>query len=524
MVINWTKTDSPNPPSNALRIRAAEYVRMSTEHQKYSTDNQSEAIRNYADKRGYEVVRTYADEGKSGLNIEGRAGLRTLIADVEAGRAKFEALLVYDVSRWGRFQDPDEAASYELRCRRAGVQVHYCAEQFENDGSIGASIIKTVKRAMAGEYSRELSVKVFAGQANLIRLGYRQGGAAGFGLRRMLLDQSGMPKAVLEIGEHKSITTDRVVLVPGPEAETEIVREIYREFVVCGRSERQIADSLNRRGVLTDMARPWKRAAVHQLLINEKYIGNNVWARTSFKLKGSLLQNAPENWIRSDGAFEAIVDRDLFSRAQAIIQARSARLTDEHMLEMLRLILEKRGALSGMIIDEFEDYPSSSAFRSRFGSLLRAYSLIGFTPDHDYRFLETNRKLRQLYPGVVGSIVAGIKRYGGWVYQDSVTDIIRINSEFTVSIAIMRCFQTESGSLRWKLRLDSVLRPDITVGVRMNSDNSAAKDYYLLPHLDMQEAVIRLAEFNGLSLDAYRCDTPELLFRMGSRVPIQRAA
>src|SRR3546814_4276757 len=66
-------------------------------------------------------------------------------------------LLVYDVSRWGRFQDPDEAAACELRCKRAGITVHYCAEQFENDGTIGSSIIKTVKRAMAGEYSRELS-------------------------------------------------------------------------------------------------------------------------------------------------------------------------------------------------------------------------------------------------------------------------------------------------------------------------------------------------------------------------------
>lgn len=180
MVINWLDTHGPASPVDPPKLRAAEYVRMSTEHQKYSTDNQASAIRKYAEQRGYEIVRTYADEGKSGLNIGGRLGLQKLLEDVEAGGADFEALLVYDVSRWGRFQDPDEAASYELRCRRAGVQVHYCAEQFENDGSIGSSIIKTVKRAMAGEYSRELSVKVFAGQANLIRLGYRQGGPAGY--------------------------------------------------------------------------------------------------------------------------------------------------------------------------------------------------------------------------------------------------------------------------------------------------------------------------------------------------------
>ena len=49
------------------RLRAAQYVRMSTEHQQYSTENQADAIRQYAERRGIEIVRTYADEGRSGL-------------------------------------------------------------------------------------------------------------------------------------------------------------------------------------------------------------------------------------------------------------------------------------------------------------------------------------------------------------------------------------------------------------------------------------------------------------------------
>ena len=166
-------------------VRAAQYVRMSTEHQQYSTENQADAIRQYAEQRGIEIVRTYADEGKSGLRIDGRDALKQLIEDVESGTADFNVILVYDVSRWGRFQDADESAYYEYICKRAGIAVQYCAEQFENDGSPVSTIVKGVKRAMAGEYSRELSAKVFAGQCRLIELGYRQGGAAGYGLRRM---------------------------------------------------------------------------------------------------------------------------------------------------------------------------------------------------------------------------------------------------------------------------------------------------------------------------------------------------
>ena len=157
--------------TQASLFRAAQYVRMSTEHQQYSTENQADKIREYAARRNIEIVRTYADEGKSGLRINGRQALQQLIADVQSGKADFQIILVYDVSRWGRFQDADESAYYEYICRRAGIQVAYCAEQFENDGSPVSTIVKGVKRAMAGEYSRELSAKVFAGQCRLIELG-----------------------------------------------------------------------------------------------------------------------------------------------------------------------------------------------------------------------------------------------------------------------------------------------------------------------------------------------------------------
>ena len=221
----------PNPPGSEPAFKAAQYVRMSTEHQQYSTENQGDKILEYAARRNIEIVRTYADEGKSGLRIDGRQALQQLIKDVETGNADFQIILVYDVSRWGRFQDADESAYYEYICRRAGIQVAYCAEQFENDGSPVSTIVKGVKRAMAGEYSRELSAKVFAGQCRLIELGFRQGGPAGYGLRRVLIDQSGSVKGELARGEHKSLQTDRVILQPGPDAEVAIVNQIYRWFV-----------------------------------------------------------------------------------------------------------------------------------------------------------------------------------------------------------------------------------------------------------------------------------------------------
>ena len=127
--------------------RAAQYVRMSTEHQQYSPENQLDIVRQYAAAHNMEIVKEDSDHGRRlGLNIAGQKGLNQLMADVEAKRTNFTSLLVYDVSRWGRFQDVDESAYYEYVLKRSGIRVHYCAEQFENEGSMSSSVLKTLKR------------------------------------------------------------------------------------------------------------------------------------------------------------------------------------------------------------------------------------------------------------------------------------------------------------------------------------------------------------------------------------------
>lgn len=136
---------------------------------------------------------------------------------------------------------------------------------------------------------------------------------------------------------------------------------------------------MNERGVLTDLGRTWTRATVHQILINEKYIGNNVYNRRSFKLKDKRVVNDPKMWVRSDGAFEAIVEPKEFQKVQAIIAARNRRFSDDEMLDRLTRLFQRHGYISGLVIDEADGMPSSGAYAHRFGSLLRAYSLVGFT-------------------------------------------------------------------------------------------------------------------------------------------------
>ena len=92
-----------------------------------------------------------------------------------------------------------------------------------------------------------------------------------------------------------------------PEEEVEIVRWMYRMFIEERIVESKLADILNERGITTDLGRPWTRGTVHQVLTSEKYIGNNVYNRVSFKLKKKRVVNSPEMWIRSNAVFQPIV-------------------------------------------------------------------------------------------------------------------------------------------------------------------------------------------------------------------------
>ena len=519
MTLSMDKDDKKD-----LQNRAAAYVRMSTEHQQYSTSNQMDVILEYAKRRGLEIVKIYSDEGKSGLNIEGREGLSQMLDDVQSGRANFSCILVYDVSRWGRFQDADESAHYEYTCRNAGVAVHFCTEQFENDGTPVSTIIKSVKRAMAGEYSRELSAKVFQGACRLIQEGFKQGGTAGFGLRRMLIDQSRQRKTMLKMGEHKSIQTDRVILVRGPDEEVETVRWIYRAFIDEDKSESEIADLLNAKGIVTDFGRAWTRSTVHQILTNEKYIGNNVYHRTSFKLKRKHVENPPDKWVRAAGVFEGIIEPEQFFKAREIILKRCQRFTDEELLEKLRGLLSQHGQISGILIDEMEGFPSSAAFRHRFGSLISAYRLIGYDPQIDYNFIEINRRLRKQHPEIVASVIQKIESLGASAAWDENSESLWLNGELRVSIVLCRHITTFAGSSRWLIRLDASLKPDITIAVRMDATNEGIRDYYLLPGIDMTWENLRVAEDNGFYLDAYRFETLDYFFTLTQRIKILEAA
>jgi DNA invertase Pin-like site-specific DNA recombinase len=472
-------------PQSQKIHRAAQYVRMSTDYQQYSIENQAVVIATYAELHKLTIVRTYRDEGESGLKIENRAGLTELIDDVRSGQTDFGHLLIFDVSRWGRFQDIDESAHYEFVCRQAGIKVAYCAEQFDNDGSLLSSIVKNIKRVMAAEFSRELSAKVLAGALRLASLGFKMGGSAAYGLQRLVVDEKCRPKGVLKAGERKFLITDRVRLGPGTPDQTEVVKWIFEEYL-RHKSQATVARELNQRGVLTNRGGPWRKNVIGALLRNEAYIGNFIYNRDTEKLGAKRTHNPRELWIRSEGTIEPIIERDVFLRAKKTMEERRVCITEEAMLVRLRKVLMKKGKLSATIIDASPGLPSVSAYLLHFGTLRNVYRLIGYTGNQGYwDKLAAHKRWVNLHLGNAARLRQAFEEAGRRANLDPSIECLRIDNAVNICFRVAKWRKYDGRPLRWTLRRRVRWPKGWVVALRLGENNDSILDYVLLPSVSL---------------------------------------
>jgi DNA invertase Pin-like site-specific DNA recombinase len=486
-------------PQSRLATCAAQYVRMSTDHQRYSVENQAAVIATYAQLHGLTIVRTYRDEGETGLKIKNRAGLAELLGDVQSGHADFSYILVYDISRWGRFQDTDESAHYEFLCKRAGIRVAYCAEQFENDGSLLSSIMKNVKRVMAAEYSRELSVKIRAGKLRLAAKGFRQGGAIAYGLRRELIDEHGVSKGYLEQGQQKNIHTDRVILSLGPPSELAVVRRIYRQYVLEGKGETEIARRLIAEGVPNDCGR-WRRQFVHDILTNENYIGNSLYNRHSCLLREKKVPNPRTDWIKIEGTLAPVVSKSLFLRAQRMMALRYLHLSKEEMLSRLCSLWEKEGELSARLIQKTPGVPCPDKYVREFGSLRSAYRLIGYQGDRGLDWLERRAKI---VAHVAADITCKLLETNIAADYDQKSEVLKVGARLTISFRVARFRQRQKRWPVWSIYRFRKLPEGLVLVIRLDEDNKSVMDYLLLPTSIANGQSIWLTRTSSPRFDSY---------------------
>jgi len=194
------------------------------------------------------------------------------------------------------------------------------------------------------------------------------------------------------------------------------------------------------------------------------------------------------------------------------------------MLTRLKALHERQGWLSGILIDETDDMPSSAVYAYRFGGLTQAYKLIGYDPGRDLTLIEDNRHIRQMHPEIIADVLNQIGQLGGKVRVDELTDFLIVNEEIKASLVISRCGLSASGKNRWQIRFDAGLMPDITIVVLMAANNRDVFDYYLIPAIDIETPKIRLSDNSHLALDAFRFDDLESVFLMAERADLPVAA
>jgi hypothetical protein len=265
----------------------------------------------------------------------------------------------------------------------------------------------------------------------------------------------------------------------------------------------------------------WTPGRVRQILSNEKYIGNNVYNRASYKLKTSRIPNPPDMWIRKEAAFAGIVPKEMFEAARALVHANPC--SSEELLDQLKQLFLQTGVLTSEIIAHSAGTPTVQTYISRFGSLRRAYELIGYWPPSDPDHQEANRRIRRMHPEIIERTHAAIAKWGGSVWRDPKTDLMHVNQELRICVLMARCHTDISGEQCWRLRFDPVkLAPDITIAIRLNDTNQAELDYYVMPQLDLSGPALSIFSRRESSLDCFRFDSLDFFYGMAERMQLTR--
>jgi DNA invertase Pin-like site-specific DNA recombinase len=447
-----------------IRPKAVAYYRHSAQdRQENSIPIQQEQVREWAENNGVEIIKDFADAGRSGLNAEDRPAFTEMMNEWITKRSDFQYVLCLDVSRWGRFQDIDLSAQYSAACKKHGKQVIYTTigKPRENDPLYPVYI--QFERFRSAQYSKELSEKVWRGCVKIAEQGYWAGGMPPYGMQRLLLDEKREPVGILEPGQRKSIQNQRVTLVEGDPAAIIVIQRIFHEFVALGHSEHRVAEGLNADEILSPGGHRWSAGMIVERLRNEKYAGTMVYNKTSQKLKTPTHVNPPEEWVRTQRAFDGLVPYELFARAQQLLADRRKKYRSEEMLKQLDALYRRYGLFRSSLLRLLDDGPSPATFGQRFGGLDLAFQQMNRDACDRAREL-VHERIRQHVPAVL-----------------PYSDFLVLDQRLTVSV--QPAVPVPHGyAAYWPFRPDNRHVIDLTLGVLLSdADEFDILGYVALP-------------------------------------------
>lgn len=466
--------------AHTLGRKAVAYYRHSAEdRQEYSVPIQQKQVRKFAEDHGIEIIREFADYGKSGLSTKGRDEFTNMLELVKDRSVEFDYVLVLDVTRWGRFQDLVMSPYYMGLCQQYGRKVVFTYfGNIPKEDDLGHYVRLSLEGFMAARYSRELSDKVFKGCINIAEHGWRAGGPAPYALQRLLLDENGQPVQVLRPGQRKSIQNQRVTLRPGDEAEVAVVRRIFTDLIKRRMPPGSIAKALNGDGIPSPHRGGWTADAIRSILRNELYVGTMVYNKTGQKLQSATKRNPRSEWVRVEGAFPGIVEKDLFHRAQAVLdaqeQGRTAMYSDVEMVTRLKALYQQTGLITARQIAIAGEMPSASTYSKHFSSLDRAFQRM---------FPEALDRAKEAVLDELRGRSHEVKPFGDYVVLNDV-----------LSLVVQPSVPIPSGySVYWSFQPDPRVEVDITLGVPLsNTSDGDILAYLMFPRVLVGNHTVRI--------------------------------
>lgn len=348
-------------------MKVALYIRRSTNErlQADSLKVQEQILRAYAREHSMKVVEVFTDSA-SGTSTKHRASFLQMVERITHG-ALFSAVLVRDVSRFGRFFDVDEGAFFEVLFLGHGVKTVYCEEVFASDTSPMASLVKSVRRVMASEYSRDRSRLTRYAQSRATRLGFHAKGPAPYGMRRVMITQDGRHVLDLGPGEWKALANHRVRLVAGDPEAVSTVRRIFDLYDGDKLEPSAIARALNESGIASPKGLRWCEQSVSNVLSNSVYAG---LARYQPRRNG-LSDPLPVSQVESLAVWdapgpEAIIEVEQFRRVEMRLSRRTSRRSNATLATEARAAFEEHGCVEPAMLDRLPLHCSWGAYRTRF--------------------------------------------------------------------------------------------------------------------------------------------------------------
>jgi len=271
------------------------YARVSSETQdvSLSISAQLKALREYAERNGYLVVREFVDEAETGRSILKRPAFREMVSVARSPKKPIDAILIWKFSRFAR--NRADSIVYKTLLRKHGVQVISITEPAENSPT--GRLMEAIIESMDEYYSDNLGEEVTRGMRESVSRGFYLSSKPPYGYRKIRVMDGAKERTKLEIDPVQSL----------------VVISIFNDML-SGKGLTDIVQGLNQRGIASPKGKGWNKTGLYAIVINEIYTGTFVWGRRSKR------GNPP---VRAENAFPVIICKEVFAKVQELMGSRA---------------------------------------------------------------------------------------------------------------------------------------------------------------------------------------------------------